>query len=53
MRHWFGELWAFLKERKTWWVLPVVLIVAVVGALIGLDLIATWIGGPSRLESRP
>jgi hypothetical protein len=31
------DLWAFLRERKKWWLLPVVLILLLVGALIALS----------------
>lgn len=30
----FGELWAFMKERKKWWLLPVVIVMLVVGTLL-------------------
>ena len=30
------ELWAFMKERKKFWLLPIVLVLAVVGTLIVL-----------------
>ena len=29
-----GELWAFMKERKKWWLLPVVIVMLVVGTLL-------------------
>jgi hypothetical protein len=29
-----GELWSFLKVRKKWWLLPIILILLVVGALL-------------------
>lgn len=28
------ELWAFMKERKKWWLLPLVVVLAAVGALL-------------------
>ena len=28
------ELWAFMKERKKWWLLPIVLVLLALGALI-------------------
>jgi hypothetical protein len=32
----FGDLWGFLKERKKWWLLPMVLVLLLFGALIVL-----------------
>ena len=29
-----GELWAYLKERKKWWLLPIIVVLALVGALL-------------------
>ena len=29
-----GELWAFMMQRKKWWLLPIVLVMLVVGALL-------------------
>jgi hypothetical protein len=29
-----GELWAFMRERKKWWLLPVILVMVVVGTLL-------------------
>ena len=29
-----GELWSYLKIRKKWWLLPIILMLVVVGALI-------------------
>ena len=29
-----GELWAFLRVRKKWWLLPVVVVMVLVGALL-------------------
>jgi hypothetical protein len=28
------ELWAFMKVRKKWWLLPIILIMLVVGSLL-------------------
>jgi hypothetical protein len=28
------ELWAFMKQRKKYWLLPIILVLLVVGALI-------------------
>jgi hypothetical protein len=30
------ELWSFLKERKKWWLLPMVIVLLLFGALIVL-----------------
>ena len=29
-----GEFWQFLKVRKKWWLLPIVIVMALVGALL-------------------
>lgn len=29
-----GELWAFLKERKAWWLTPIIIMLIIVGLLI-------------------
>jgi hypothetical protein len=29
-----GELWAFMKERKKWWLLPVIVVMLIVGTLL-------------------
>ena len=29
-----GELWAFMRERKKWWLLPVILVMLIVGSLL-------------------
>ena len=29
-----GELWAFLRERKAWWLTPVIVLLILVGVLI-------------------
>jgi hypothetical protein len=30
----FGELWQFLKVRKKWWLLPIILFLILLGGLI-------------------
>jgi hypothetical protein len=30
------ELWAFMRERKKWWLLPVILVMLVVGTMLVL-----------------
>ena len=29
-----AELWAYMKERKKWWLLPVIVVLLVVGTLL-------------------
>jgi hypothetical protein len=29
-----GELWAFMRIRKKWWLLPILLVMLLVGALL-------------------
>ena len=29
-----GELWIFLRERKKWWLMPVIAVMLLVGALL-------------------
>ena len=29
-----GEFWAFLKERKKWWLLPIIVVMVLIGALL-------------------
>ena len=29
-----GELWAYMRERKKWWLAPVILMLLVVGTLL-------------------
>jgi hypothetical protein len=29
-----SELWAFMKVRKKWWLLPIIVVMACVGALL-------------------
>jgi hypothetical protein len=31
-----GELWGFMRERKKWWLLPVIIVMLVVGSLLVL-----------------
>jgi hypothetical protein len=31
-----SELWAFMRERKKWWLLPVIMVMLVVGSLLVL-----------------
>ena len=35
-----GEFWLFLKERKAWWLTPIVLLLLLVGALIVFSQVA-------------
>jgi len=28
------EIWAFMRVRKKWWLLPIIIVMALVGALI-------------------
>jgi hypothetical protein len=28
------EFWAFLKERKKWWLLPIIVVMVLIGALL-------------------
>ena len=28
------ELWLFMKERKKWWLLPIIVVMVLVGALL-------------------
>lgn len=30
----FGELWAFMRERKKLWLLPILIVLVVVGGLL-------------------
>lgn len=36
MGEFVGELWAFMRERKKFWLLPIVTILVLVGALVVL-----------------
>ena len=29
-----AELWAFMKERKKWWLLPIIVVMLLVGSLL-------------------
>jgi hypothetical protein len=29
-----GELWAFMRARKKWWLVPIILVMMLLGALI-------------------
>ena len=29
-----GELWVFMKVRKKWWLLPIIVVLLLVGALL-------------------
>lgn len=29
-----GELWAFMRARKKWWLLPIIVMMVLVGALL-------------------
>lgn len=29
-----GELWAYMRERKKWWLLPVILVMVIIGGLL-------------------
>jgi hypothetical protein len=29
-----GELWAFMRARKKWWLLPIIIVMMLVGALL-------------------
>jgi len=30
----FGEFWAFMRVRKKWWLLPIIIVMVLVGALL-------------------
>ena len=30
----FREIWAFLRERKKWWLLPILIVLVLVSALL-------------------
>ena len=32
----FGELWAFMRVRKKWWLAPIVIVMLLVGTLLML-----------------
>jgi hypothetical protein len=29
-----SELWAFMRERKKWWLIPIILVMLLVGSLL-------------------
>jgi hypothetical protein len=29
-----GELWGFMRERKKWWLAPVIIVMVIVGSLL-------------------
>lgn len=29
-----GEIWSYLKVRKKWWLLPIIILIGITGALI-------------------
>lgn len=29
-----GELWAFMRARKKWWLLPIIVVMVLVGSLL-------------------
>lgn len=37
MKYLISDLWKFLKERKKWWLLPVILVLLGVGVLLVLS----------------
>ena len=37
MGEFIGELWAFMKERKKFWLLPIVVVLLLFGSLVGAD----------------
>jgi hypothetical protein len=36
MGSFFGELWAFMRERKKFWLLPIILVLLLFGTLVVL-----------------
>lgn len=34
MRNLFTELWAFMRVRKKWWLLPIIMLMFLLGALL-------------------
>lgn len=30
----FGEIWDFLKVRKAWWLVPIIIVLVLIGVLI-------------------
>ena len=37
MKDFLKDIWNFLKERKKWWLLPIIFVLLAVGALIFLS----------------
>ena len=37
MKDFLKDIWNFMKERKKWWLLPILLVLLAVGALIFLS----------------
>ena len=35
--HFAGEVWAFLRENRKWWLLPLIVVLVLVGALVVLS----------------
>ena len=57
-----GEFWGFMRHRKKWWLLPVIVVMVVVGALLvfavlGALMVATrrvdWYALADRLRRMP
>ncbi|MBL7713896.1 MAG: hypothetical protein JNL01_00425 [Bdellovibrionales bacterium] len=34
MKDWLIEYWQFIRENKKWWLIPMILVLATLGALI-------------------
>jgi hypothetical protein len=34
MKDLIGELWAYMKDRKKWWLLPIIVVMLLVGSLL-------------------
>jgi hypothetical protein len=34
MKDLIGELWAYMKDRKKWWLLPIIIVMLLVGSLL-------------------
>lgn len=47
-----SELWAFMRVRKKWWLLPIILVLLLVGSLRGIRLLVGLLRylPPSRAE---
>ena len=39
-----SELWAFMRQRKKWWLLPIVVVMVLVGATIVGSIATAWHG---------